>query len=181
MAREEDATLPELENLLDVEYYTRLVEGVKARDQPTQAFLNFLEREVDIVNLKLILRAKHAGVDEYQIVPGGASIHDDLARRLRGAEWSEVATLLEETPYGKVLRRALTVYQEEKDLNALASALDEYHLSQAADFGHRYPLSILPIIDYVLGKRREVDRIRMIAHAKHAEMTREEIEALVNP
>lgn len=176
---EEDLRLSEIENALDEAYYETLVQGFEPRDRPTRAFHDFLKREVDILNLKLVLRAKHKDLIEYQLVPRGRHVDDDLARRIQGAEWSEVASILEETPFGPVLRSALQDYQEDKDLNHLAAVLDQHHLDEASDFGHRYPLSILPLIDYVLRKKREVDRLRIIAVGKAHGLPRDEIKTLV--
>lgn len=175
----EDARLSEIENALDVAYYETLTQGFEPRDRPTQAFHDFLKREVDLLNLKLVLRTKHKDVIDYQLVPGGRHINDDLARRIQGADWTEVPSLLEETPFGPVLRGPLQSYLETRDLNPIAAALDQHHLDEAADFGHRYPLSILPLIDYVLRKKREVDRLRIIAVGKAHDLPRDEIETLV--
>lgn len=175
-----DERLPTIENALDKEHYESLVEAVEPHNRANEAYLRFLRREVDQVNLKLILRSKHGGVDAYELVSGGRKIDEALARRIRTAGWDEVGQILEETPFGDALREALEAYEETRDLNQLMGSIEHLHLEEAENFGHLYPLSILPIIDYVLRKELEVDRLRMIAFGKQTGLPREDIEELVN-
>ncbi|MCK4810953.1 MAG: V-type ATPase subunit, partial [Methanosarcinales archaeon] len=44
--------------------------------------------------------------------------------------------------------------------------LDKYRLEYATQTSHYYPLSIVPIMDYILCKKNEVNNIRMIARGK---------------
>lgn len=175
-----DERLPVVENALDRAMYKNLVEAVEPDDRATEAFLQFLRREVDEVNLKIALRSKHAGVEEYEVVPGGRTIDEGTARSIQTADWEEVGSILQDTPFGEELEDALQVYVETRDLNELIDAIDRIHLEEAESFGRRYPLSILPIIDYVLRKKLEVDRLRMIAFGKQTGLPREEIEDLIN-
>jgi V/A-type H+-transporting ATPase subunit C len=175
----DEEPLPVIENALDHAYYDRLISSVEADDRPREAYLTFLRREIDTINLKNIFRAKHAGIEEYEHVEGGEDVDEELARRILQADWEEVSAMLDETAYGDDLRPAVEDYRESGDLNRLANELETLHLEEADTFGHRYPLSILPIIDYVLRKEREVDRLRMIAFGKQAGLSRDEIEQLV--
>lgn len=175
----EDERLPVIENALDKAYYERLVASVEPNDRPKKAYLRFLRREIDGVNLRTVFRAKHAGVADFQFVEGGGEIDEELARQIHGGEWSEIPAILEETPYGDRLRDAIETYRETGSLDALTRRLESLQIEEADEFAHLYPLSILPIIDYVLNKEREVDRLRMIAFGKQADMSREEIEDLV--
>lgn len=175
----EDARLSELENALDIAYYEHLIGTVPASSRANEAFLSFLRREIDTVNLKLVLRTKHADVASYQLVPGGKELTEDRARRIQTADWSEVSSILDETSFGDGLRDALEAYQETRDLNNLTSAIESFHLDEAEGFSHLYPLSILPIVDYVLRKELEVDNLRMIAFGKQAGLEKRDVEALV--
>lgn len=168
-----------LENALDKAFYERLLSTVDASNRPQKAYLRFLRREIDETNLQIVFRAKHAGVDTFEFVPGGEDVDEDLARRIHSAEWEEVPSLVEETPYGTELRDAVEDYIEHRDLNEISNVLDRLHLQAADEFGHRYPLSILPILEYVLRKQREVERLRMIAFGKQADLSQEEIKELI--
>lgn len=175
-----EAPLREIENALDRAHYEHLVDRFEPEDQATKAFHRFLRREVDEVNLKLILRSKHAGVEEYDLVGGGHAIKEGTARAARTSAWGELENILQDTPFGDALGPALAEYEETRDLNRLIGAIDQLHLEEAETFGRRNPLSILPIIDYVLRKKLEVDRLRMIAFGKQTGLERDEIEALID-
>lgn len=174
-----ETSLPQLENALDRAYYERLLDAVKPRNRANKAFLTFLRQEVDAVNLQLVFRVKHANTQLQPLVPGGKTITEDDARRLLNAEWDEIPTLLEGTPFGDALDPAIEAYQETRDLNTLTGAIEHAHIGEADQFSHTYPLSILPLIDYVLRKRWEVDRLRMIAFGKQNDLPRDEIEELI--
>lgn len=175
----EDERLPVIENALDKAYYERLLATVEADDRPKQAYRRFLTREIDAVNLRTVFRAKHADVQQFEFVPSGNHVDEDLARRIHSAAWDEVPAMLDETPYGDRLRESVEAYEQTQDLNELTGRLDNVHLDVADEFAHLYPLSILPIIDYVLRKEQEVDRLRKIAFGKQAGLSREEIEELI--
>jgi len=48
------------------------------------------------------------------------------------------------------------------------AALDKQLILSAQSFSHRYPLSVLPVVDYVLRKKVEVDNLRVLALGKAA-------------
>ena len=57
--------------------------------------------------------------------------------------------------------------------------LDKYLAKEAERFSHLYPLSVLPILDYVIRKKIEVDNIRIIARGKASGMDNEIIKKLL--
>jgi len=168
-----------IENALDKAFYERLLSTVDPKDRPREAYLRFLRREIDEINLKTVFRAKHADVDTFEYVEGGEEVDEDLARRIHSATWDEVPSLVDETPYGNDLRDVVESYPSHRDLNEITGRLDKLHLEAADEFGHRYPLSILPILEYVQRKQREVEKLRMIAFGKQAGLSQEDIKQLI--
>ncbi|RKS84184.1 ATP synthase C subunit, partial [Haloarcula quadrata] len=55
-------------------------------------------------------------------------------------------------------------------------ALDAALLEYADRLSNRYPLSVCPVLSYVLAKEREVDNIRAIARGREAGLGPDEIE-----
>ncbi|MCK4455629.1 MAG: V-type ATPase subunit, partial [Thermoplasmata archaeon] len=45
-------------------------------------------------------------------------------------------------------------------------ALEKHHLKEASTYSHLHPLSILPVLDYLISKEIEVENIRIIARGK---------------
>lgn len=176
----EDEPLPVIENALDRAYYEGLVQEIDPSHRSHKALMQFIQREIDIVNLKLLLRTKHADVPAGAIVPGGKRITHDHASRMQAADWDEVPDILDDASFGEDLRPALEAYLETRDLNTLTTAVEHLLIEAADEFGTRYPLSILPLIDYVLRKKIEVDRLRMIAFGKQTGLPRDEIKELIH-
>ncbi len=48
-------------------------------------------------------------------------------------------------------------------VGVLIRRVEKVHLIQAARYAHLHPLSILPVLDYIVRKDREVQNIRLIA------------------
>ena len=52
-------------------------------------------------------------------------------------------------------------------------------MKEASTFSHLYPLSIIPIIDYMLHKENEVNNIRIVARGIDAGLDKEIIKGLL--
>ncbi len=164
-----------LENRLDRAYYSLLL----ARRPATRAdrlFHDFIRLEVDVVNLRTLLRLKADGQPPERIqehlLPAGKHLKPDLLRRLAEAPASEIPALLRGTP----LAGALAPLEQDPGATAKAlRALEKFHLSRARVFAHAYPLSPLPVLDLLLRKKNEVDNLRIIARGKETGMEEEEI------
>ncbi|MEM3085969.1 MAG: ATP synthase A1 subunit C [Halobacteria archaeon] len=164
-----------LENRLDRLYYETLL----ARRPATRAdalFRDFVRVEVDVVNLRTLLRMKADDqpaekVREF-LLAGGKYLKPELLRRLAEAPAAEVPGLLRGTPLAGALS---PLEQDPRATGKALRALEKFHLSKARAFGHAYPLSALPVLDLLLRKKNEVDNIRIIARGKEAGMGEEEI------
>ena len=178
-ARERGQPLAALEDALDRAYYADLLGAIQPSDRAKQAFLDFIKEEIDIVNLKAVLRLKHAGLSEYALVPGGRQVDEALVRRLMSAARTEVGAVLDATDYGARVKDATAVWAETGDLNPVVTAFDRLHVETSQRFSHLYPLSILPVVDYVLRKRIEADNLRIIAVGKASALDDETIRSLV--
>ena len=64
-------------------------------------------------------------------------------------------------------------------LSGLTIALDKALARTAEKFGRYYPLSVLPIIDYLVRKKVEMDNIRIIARGKEMGLSNEVMEELL--
>ncbi|MFB6110837.1 MAG: V-type ATPase subunit, partial [Halodesulfurarchaeum sp.] len=65
---------------------------------------------------------------------------------------------------------------EADDLIGFERALDAALLDYGDTLSSRYPLSVCPVVSYVLAKEREVDNIRAIARGREADVSPDEIE-----
>lgn len=175
------ANLAKVENELDKLYYRTLLRAVTPNAEPKRAFLNFLRLEADILELKTILRLRAGGVEDpapYLVDPEG-EINTVVAARLIRASPEEFVHEVEAMGFGKLAAPATARYFQDQDLNAVALALDKALLAHATGFSRRYPLSLLPVVDYVLRKKVEVDNLRIIAAGKEHGLSDDTIRGLL--
>jgi V/A-type H+-transporting ATPase subunit C len=57
--------------------------------------------------------------------------------------------------------------------------LEKEHLTKATKKSYLHPLSILPILDYFIRKRIEVENLRIITRAKEKKLSEEVIRELL--
>ena len=176
---EQREVLVPLENAADRAFYEALVEGLPGEpDRATELYIDFLEAEIDFVNIRNALRLSRSGVDmdptEYYIA-GGRLFSADEIRSLVG-NTDELVARLNESPYGDDLAGALDELQSAESLLGVERTLDAALLEFSRTLSNRYPLSVCPVFAYVLAKEREVANIRAIARGKEAGLSTETIE-----
>ncbi|VVB90909.1 V-type ATP synthase subunit C [uncultured archaeon] len=168
--------LAETENALDLMYYSNLIEAVTATGN--KLFLKFLKTEIDLRNLKMLFRMKRAGMDREEIIklliPGGMELKNTDLARLASLPVGEFVRALEEYSYWKAIS---DISGELTSLINIEMRLDKYGLTYASRISFYYPLSILPILDYIISKKIEVDNIRMIVRGKETALPDDIIKA----
>ncbi|MFB6218019.1 MAG: V-type ATP synthase subunit C [Halobacteriaceae archaeon] len=176
---EESGLLVPLENAVDRAYYEGLLEGVGASGgRATELYTEFLEAEIDFRNARNALRVARSGADidpaEYFIEGGG--LFDAGQLRQLAANPDALATHLRESRYGDEVAPAIDEFEETDSLIGLEHALEGVLLEYAGRLSNVYPLSVCPVLAFVLAKEREVENIRAIARGREAGLTEEEIE-----
>ena len=175
------ASLVEVENALDHGYYETLVASVPAGGRANKAFLAWVRNEIDVVNLKTMFRLRFARVTDWEpyFVQGGHEVTRESAQRLvRGTDEeaiAEVSTLSVAPEVVEATRASVAA----GTVNAVAGALERELTRDAADFSHRAPLSVLPVVDFILRKKVEADNLRAIAYGKQTGLPPSTIEELL--
>jgi V/A-type H+/Na+-transporting ATPase subunit C len=176
--------LAELENALDRNYYTSLMRSVPAGLQANRLFRRYLAAEIDTVNLKTLFKLKFEGVAlekaQELLVAGGEELGPAELGRLAAAEGYEA--FLSELSSARIyenIREAAGRAHAAGSLNEVLLALDRHLAGRARQFSQLYPLSVLPVIDYLLRKKIEVDNLRTIARGKQSGLPEEEIRGLL--
>jgi V/A-type H+-transporting ATPase subunit C len=168
-----------LENAVDRTFYENLLAGLPDEpDRPTQLYVEFLEAEIDFSNLRNALRLARSGADmdpaEYYIEGGRLFDAEDLRGLV--ADEDQLVEHVRTSTYGEELDEALSVLEAADTLIEFEHALDAALLEYADTLSNRYPLSVCPVLSFVLAKEREVDNIRAIARGVEAGLDPEEIE-----
>jgi len=176
---EETGLLVPLENAVDRTFYETLIEGLPSRpNRPTQLYIEFLRSEIDFRNVRNALRLARTDTDmdpaEYFIE--GGKLFDAAELRQLVADESRLVEHIRESPYGDDLSEALRVLEDAESLIEFEHALDAALLEYAGTMSNRYPLSVTPVLSYVLAKEREVDNIRAIARGREADLSPEQIQ-----
>ncbi len=173
--------LVEVENAIDKEYYKLLLANLPTSPRAVRSFRDFVRREIDITNLKTLLRLRAEGIAEFEnfFVPGGLEVKSDRAARILRAGDDELVSEVGQLSFGDRVEAGLRATIASKNLNPAILALEKTLTAESDDFSHRNPLSILPIIDYILRKKREVDNLRIIATGKDTDLPEDVIKELL--
>ncbi|RLM56410.1 V-type ATP synthase subunit C [Halobellus sp. Atlit-31R] len=174
---EEVGILVPLENAIDRTYYEHLLDELSV-DEPTQQYREFLEAEIDFRNARNALRLAQSGADidpaEYYIDGGSLFTASELATLSQDRD--ELVAKIRDSKYGDDLSEALSGLDEAGSLIQFERALESALLEYTDTLGYVFPVSITPIVSYVLAKEREVDNIRAIARGREAGLAEEQIE-----
>jgi V/A-type H+-transporting ATPase subunit C len=176
---EEAGVLIPLENAVDRTFYETLLSGLPEEpDRATELYVEFLHAEIDFRNVRNALRLARTGADldpsEY-FIEGGRLFDGDELRQLVGNR-DQLVEHVRTSTYGDDLDAALDLLEDASDLIQFEHALDAALLEYSDKLSNRYPLSVCPVLSYVLAKEREVDNIRAIARGREAGLNEDEIE-----
>ena len=170
----EERPLGKYEDELDKYYYTTLME-IEPKTKDLKIFINFIKMEVDIKNIKTILRLKieEAKPDEIleKIIPGGYQLKDKEARKLATSEWKEMIESLKGYWFYEEIKNLF----EQMALSRLEVYLDRMWAKRVIAHSRYHPISVLPVLSYILLKKIEMDNLRILARGKEEGMGVEDI------
>ncbi len=174
-----DVLVP-LENAVDRAFFAHLLDdiGQPEPDTPTALYREFLEAEIDFRNLRNALRIARSGaeIDPTEYFIEGGRLFDAETLRGLASNTDELVTAIRESSYGDELTDAIDELEAADSLIGFEHALDTALLEYSQKLSNRYPLSVCPVLSYILGKEREVENIRAIARGREAGLSVEEIE-----
>lgn len=177
-------SLADIENVLDKKYYSMLIKSVPDTVPANRLFRRYLAAEIDVVNLKTLFKLKFEAVSVEKVqellVESGEELREAALKKLAAAEtFDAFLSELAGTRIYESVREAAGRVQTTGSLNEVLTALDQHLSRKAHEFSHLYPLSVLPIIDYLLRKKIEVDNLRTIARGKQSGLPEDEIRSLL--
>jgi V/A-type H+-transporting ATPase subunit C len=169
-----------IEDFLEKVHYERLIHSIERSTRPSHLFYNYIREEVDMKNFETILKLKAEGiygepVMKY-IIDGGRKIDDRQLAIMANAE--DIASMLPEVAqleFGEEIKAAL----ESGNVLEAVLGLRKYEKQKARKFSRLYPLSVIPVIDYMINKEHEVKNIRAIARGTESGLDRDTIKGLL--
>jgi V/A-type H+/Na+-transporting ATPase subunit C len=170
LLQEFDGTnLAYIENELDKMYYSSLFAVIgKPRSKDRKLFARFIKLEVDVKDLSNLFRLKKAGVEKSdEIMPlmieGGFELNPEKLAQL---PYEQFIDELRKTQYWDAISSVAGL--ETASLTIVESRLIRYYLESATTYSHVSPISIVPIMDYIIHKNNEVNNLRIIFRGKEA-------------
>lgn len=169
---EESKMILPLGSALDKYYLENLLRssGIPS-DENSQILYSYIGDQVDVSNIKLIIRAKADGlsydkVSSYVIKDGYQLREWKLKDMMESEDVAGVISSLEGTDYASILADSLSKYNENGSISVFEKALDEYLTDKAKSLSTRKPLGIGPILGYLSQKEREIKNLKIIIRAK---------------
>jgi len=183
-AYEATGTLGPIEDYFDKVYYQQLIAQLEGGSKADKLLLTFVRKEVDTVNLLTLLKLKRDKVplDKVGIyfIEGGQELPVKELLRLAGTDSLEqMIGELGKLSFYEAIREDLEIVKTRGSLTEIGLALRTVLSKQSDRFGHVYPLSVLPIVDFLIRKKNEVDNIRVIARGKQSGLGVEQIKKLL--
>ena len=172
--------LGEIEDFLDKFHYERMIASINPNTRPARLFLGYIRNEIDVKNFETILKLKFEGIYGERVlkymISGGRHIDSKMLAQLANLETVE-ATLSEVSELG--------FYEDIKDsvdhttLRDMMTGLKKYKMRRVEKFSSMYPLSIIPVLDYMIHKEVEVNNVRAIARGTESGLDKETIKGLL--
>ena len=176
----EKKTLIGIENALDKFYYMHLIKFSKNLPKQGRLFKDFLNKEVEILNILTLLRMKKTKFDKETIkkfiITGGVK-SSKLISLAEVEDIEELSRAFENTEYKEVMQKGMQEYKEKGSLITLETDLYKYLLKQAIMLLHLNPLSVDVILGYMFAKDIEVRNLRIIVKGKQLGLEEQFIES----
>ncbi len=176
----EECTVAHYEDVLHCSYYFNLLETVQESNIPNKLFLQFIKMEIDMINLRTLLRLTlgEAEIAKPNFIEGGLEMSLEDLEGLVELDWDDLLVRLDKYPFYETIKNDL-VQAKIKGLNEVMRILEKHILREASRYANLHPLSILPVLDFMIAKRKEVDNLRIIARGKASELDNEVIRNLL--
>lgn len=168
-----------LECAIDRYYYDDALSGVSAQTYNNQLIRDFLRLEIDVVNIRTVLRMvrDHVAVEDAMrfLIPGGREFDDrKLALLLTSPTIEEVVRALAATPYRFLADVPEPAVRAQK-ISVIERQLERYLIRRGAGAFLLDPLSVASVIGYFWAKYNEITNIRIISRCKTADLPAEHL------
>lgn len=176
--------LARYEDALDKHHFATLLSSLQGlKTKGVADVIALVRREVDAVNTLNALRWVHAGVEADFApfaIPGGRHMGVDAAIALSKAkDLQQADEMLQDNALYPALKPGLDAARQTGRLSPLQAAVQRSLFADADRLGHSDPLSILPVLIFLMRKHREVVTLRAIARGKAAGLSEARLQELL--
>jgi V/A-type H+-transporting ATPase subunit C len=174
---DENCGLRPVEDFYDRSYYALLLESARGRSKPAKIYRTLARRTIDVVNAHNLMEMLQDGVDparfrEY-MVPGGEKLTVDMLCEISARKPEEALQAVKDA-LGSDLGGV-----DASSANLIAIQLDNYLMDFSEKLSKIYPLSIVPVIDFIIRKEKETKYLRVIVKGKEHALPEEKIRRLL--
>jgi V/A-type H+-transporting ATPase subunit C len=177
----ESGNLQPLEDNLVKEYYRKLLASISKNDRPTDIFRTYVKDCIDIKNVETVMKFKAdkitGGIVAQFWIPGGYEVDEKVMEQLAAAP--DVQSVLNEIQNLRMYADIKDDLKEDSTVSDVVGAMDRYKARLANKVSHMYPLSVIPVVDYMIHKEYEVRNIRLIAHGTDSGLDRDRLKAML--
>ena len=170
--------LTEIEHVLDQQYYAGLLQLGKQMSDQGKYFLEFIEKEIQLMNLLAILRAKVAHENaENILISTGKPLKDMRIESLsKISSLNDVIKKLSASKHFPIMKEGIQKLEENGTGTQLENALRKQLLNSSMLLLHQHPISVDVILGYMLAKDVEVRNLRIIVKGKQLGISEQNIE-----
>lgn len=174
-------TLAAIEAALDHAYYKELLQFTKRLSRQEKLFREFIESEIEILNILTLLRLKRENLDnssikKYLFFFNSKEKDEGLIKMLNAGDLDSLSKLLEKKQYGSIIKEGLKNLKEKGTIIDLEIELYKFLLKKSMLLQHQHPLSVDVILGYMFAKEIEVKNLRTIIKGKQLSMDENFIE-----
>ncbi len=173
----------ECENKLEQAYYTSLLGSIHSRSEPNRLFLEFIRREIDLMNIKTLLMTKFEQVEPTKISTmllwGGNTPEKTMDLLTNATDFKQFLDELHKLPDYRTIHGIINTIEQTGSLSHVIRALEKEHLTKATKSSYLHPLSILPILDFFIRKKIEVENLRILARGKEKGLSQQVIKEMM--
>ena len=132
---------------------------------------SYVGTQVDIANIKIILRAKSDNLSYDQIKPyvikSGYELRDwKLKELMESEDMTSLLSSIESSQYGKIIIDHIPEYNQTGSITVFDDALDGYERDMANNIFKKKPFGVGPIIGFLNKKETEIKNLKIIARSK---------------
>jgi V/A-type H+-transporting ATPase subunit C len=175
----EKGDLAVLECALDKYYFFESLETVQSPSYNTILIQNILATEIDVVNIKTVLRMvrDHVDIEESRkyLIEGGRELPlDTLNQLITLHSVEEVIKKLENTSYCFLADVPESAIKTQK-ISVMEKALEKYLVRKGVSVFLGDPLSVASVIGYFWAKYNEITNLRIISRCKTVDLPDEQL------
>ena len=176
--------LTQIENAFTKFYYEDLMKFTTILPTEGRLFKEFLETEIEILNIMTMLRLKKENLEKDKIknyiIFSGDRVEDaKVLKMLEIEKLNDLISHLEKTKYHDIVKKASARFEIDQSLIEFDIFFNKYLLKKSILLLHQHPLTIDIILGYMFAKEIEVKNLKTIIKGKQLGLKESMIENML--